>query len=333
MSFKQLLLLVLVLQVTFGKAQLLPKYGDSRSGTTGFQFLKIAPDARSASMGESYTAVVNDLSSVYWNPAGLTHLDSAKVYAQGGITNFYANINLQYAAVAKRIKSSNFIALHIINLSSPWMNVSTEFAPFGNGLQYKFINRCIGLSYAKILTDNFSFGVNAKYIEEGISTISAKNVVLDFGFQYDIGKANTRFAVGVSNFGSPVAPKGTYKAITFSGSSEYTTFEKINVPALFRLGLAHDLIKKQAHLLTLAAQLNHPTDNNETYSFGAEYLWNKLLFFRTGYQFGVDESGLPSFGFGAVMNRKFGGLQFDYGFANKKNLGTLHRFTLSLRLN
>jgi hypothetical protein len=35
------------------------------------------------------------------------------------------------------------------------------------------------------------------------------NAVVDFGFQYEVGKANTRFAVGVSNFGSNTEPSGT----------------------------------------------------------------------------------------------------------------------------
>jgi hypothetical protein len=37
--------------------QLLPSYGDSRTATTGWQFLKVVPDARSAGMGESFLAV------------------------------------------------------------------------------------------------------------------------------------------------------------------------------------------------------------------------------------------------------------------------------------
>ena len=34
------------------------------------------------------------------------------------------------------------------------------------------------------------------------------NGVVDFGFQYEVGKANTRFAAGVSNFGFTAEPRG-----------------------------------------------------------------------------------------------------------------------------
>lgn len=40
-------------------------------GETGGTFLKIGVGAKPISMGEAYTALVEDVSAVYWNPAGL----------------------------------------------------------------------------------------------------------------------------------------------------------------------------------------------------------------------------------------------------------------------
>jgi len=42
-----------------------------KTGTAALQFLKLGVDARAIGMGEAYTAVSDDISSVYWNPAGL----------------------------------------------------------------------------------------------------------------------------------------------------------------------------------------------------------------------------------------------------------------------
>ena len=50
-------------------AQILPTFGNSRSGTSGMQFLKVWPDARSGALGGAVTAIVNDPSAAYWNPA------------------------------------------------------------------------------------------------------------------------------------------------------------------------------------------------------------------------------------------------------------------------
>ncbi|GIS71562.1 MAG: hypothetical protein CM1200mP10_11390 [Candidatus Neomarinimicrobiota bacterium] len=45
-----------------------------RVGKSGFGFLKISPSARAAGMGDAFTAVANDVTTIFYNPAGLTKL-------------------------------------------------------------------------------------------------------------------------------------------------------------------------------------------------------------------------------------------------------------------
>ena len=46
----------------------------SKTGTTSAQFLKIGADARGSSMGNAFTAMAGGISSMYWNPAGMTSI-------------------------------------------------------------------------------------------------------------------------------------------------------------------------------------------------------------------------------------------------------------------
>ena len=46
----------------------------NRYGTTTANFLEIGIGSRATSMGDAYVAVANDVSSIYWNPAGLSHV-------------------------------------------------------------------------------------------------------------------------------------------------------------------------------------------------------------------------------------------------------------------
>ena len=46
----------------------------SKVGTTSAQFLKIGVGARAMGLGGSFTALANDVSTLYWNPAGITNL-------------------------------------------------------------------------------------------------------------------------------------------------------------------------------------------------------------------------------------------------------------------
>ena len=327
-----LLFAVFLTVLTNTDGQLLPSFGGSRTGTTGFQFLKITPDARSAGLGGSIFANADDVSSLYWNPAGITKADTQKVHLQFSQCRYFADVNMSFGGVVVPITEETFIGASVHFLGTGDMPVTTEFQPFGTGQTFSSNNIAVGISLARILTDNFSFGVTGKYVRESYVDVHAATAVLDFGFQYEVGKANTRFAAGVSNFGFNTEPSGTIEVFTLNGVDSVSDFERIAVPAVFRIGIAWDALKKTDHLLSFTGQLNHPTDNNETYGLGAEYSWKSLLFARSGYEFGQDENGIPAFGFGIRFKRNFGLLQLDYGFQDKSKLGSVHRFTFGVSL-
>lgn len=315
------------------QAQVLPSFGDSRTGTTGLQFLKIAPDARSAGMAQSYIAVVNDVTALYWNPAGITKVDSFDWHFTAGHTQYIAETQLQHAAAVKQVGGDSYLGLSMIYFNSGEMPVTTEFQPFGTGQSFRAVDLALGLTFAQRLTDAFSFGLTTKYVYEGIADVNTHAVMLDFGFQYDVGLANTRFAVGINNFGPNTTPSGTLNLLNINGNTEtISSFEQIAIPSVFRLGFAWDAIKQEKHLLTIATQLNHPTDNNETLGFGAEYLFNRLLYLRAGYLFGADETALPAFGFGLNLQRRYGHFTIDYGFNSAARIGATHRLTFGLSL-
>ncbi|MFB0527666.1 MAG: PorV/PorQ family protein, partial [bacterium] len=48
----------------------------SDPGTTGANFLKIGVGPRAVGMGEAQVAICNDVTSAFWNPAGLVRIDS-----------------------------------------------------------------------------------------------------------------------------------------------------------------------------------------------------------------------------------------------------------------
>jgi long-subunit fatty acid transport protein len=294
--------------------------------------LKITPDARGAGLSGCMMAVSDDMSASYWNPAGLTQLDSNKVHLMVSQTQYTAASTLSFASAAYRLDKATVLGASILYFATPEMPVTTEFMPNGNGLTFRAFDVAAALTYSKILTSNFSFGITGKYIREQFAGVNAQNGALDFGFRYDIGKANTRFAVGMSNFGFSNDASGQIITETLSGKDTIVTFDKIAVPAVFRIGFAWDAIKNNLHMLTLAAQLNHPTDNNETYALGLEYQWHKMLFVRSGYSFAEDERGLPSFGFGLRFKRNFGMVQMDYGYQQKLLLGAMHRFGFMVSL-
>jgi hypothetical protein len=329
--YKRLLAVLLVCLSMLSNAQILPTFGNSRTGGSGMQFLKIPNDARSTSMAGAVVGITNDVSAMYWNPAGITKVDTGKVNFQLSHTRYYANSSANYFGAVINIGKLKYLGLQVQSLNYATMEETTEWQPYGTGRNINVSNTLIGLTYAQILTDNFSFGINGKWAHEGIADVRVNNVLFDLGLTYNIGLINSKFGVSFNNFGMNVAPDGSVTILKTNGEKTITNFAEVTAPGVFRIGGALDAFHSSTHVLTLAAQLNHPTDNNESFATGAEYNYRNLLFARTGYEFGSDESySFPTAGFGMRLQRNFGVFRFDYGFSNKSRLGNIHRLTLSI---
>jgi len=53
----------------------LPAYAQfAKVGTVGLKFLDIGVGGRALAMGEAYSAVANDASAIFWNPAGIANV-------------------------------------------------------------------------------------------------------------------------------------------------------------------------------------------------------------------------------------------------------------------
>lgn len=82
--------------VAIFSAASLSLYAQSQVGNTASSFLEIPVGARSIGMGEAYVAAVNDVSALYWNPAGVTRIDQNQVTFQN--TDWFVDTRLYYAA-------------------------------------------------------------------------------------------------------------------------------------------------------------------------------------------------------------------------------------------
>lgn len=310
-----------------GYAQVLPSLGNTRTGTAGMQFLKIPIDARSAAMGSAFAAVTDDASATFWNPAGMTKSQNKTEISLGNIA-WFGGASSQYISAFTKYKSNTRYGFFIHSLTYAKLQETTEFQPFGTGRTFTPSSQQVGFSFARQLTEQFTFGINSKWVHEGIAGVAINNLMFDLGLRYNIDIKNMRFAVTINNYGVNVKPSGQIKQLKFTGDADITDFQAVSVPGIFRLAFAFDPINKGNHRLTASGQLNHYTDNNETLSLGFEYAWRKILMFRTGYELGTDEGGLPAFGVGLRKQSKFGNIGFDYAFNNKKLLGNVHRLSL-----
>ena len=58
---------------------MLPALVAAEDGSAGLAFLKLGVGARPIALGDAYTAVGGDVSSIYWNPAGMMAVEGTDV--------------------------------------------------------------------------------------------------------------------------------------------------------------------------------------------------------------------------------------------------------------
>jgi hypothetical protein len=330
----RLLCIAVVLVQGGTRAQLLPNLGGQRVGISAFQFLKIGVGARGVAMGESFSAVANDVSALYYNPAGLAQM--ADNQAMASHTQYVVELQHEFFGAAVHLTENDVIGASFIVLHTADMEVTTETQPFGTGRYFSFGDIAIGCTYARKMTDQFSFGVTLRYAEETMDVLKMRGFLFDLGTYYWTGLGTTRFAVVISNFGGDVAPEGS---VTELDGREVATFQAFSVPTVFRLGFAIDPINTEEHRLTGSFQLNHPNDNSEHIRLGLEYGWRSTLFLRAGVKRTLrqqllqeDQTSAESYaaGLGVRLPLGFSTVSADYAYSDFSQLGAVHRISLSM---
>ena len=325
MILKKVFIILLLFYISSESyAQLFPVLGGQRAGISTAQFLKIGVGGRAAALGESFIAISDDASALYWNPAGLVQFKKNQVMFSHNI--WLVDINHDFIGIVYHLDGDNTFGASLTALTTDDMPVTTEYAPFGTGEYFGFSDVAISISYARKMTEQFSFGGTVKYIEETLDKLKMRGVMIDLGTYYKTGLGSSRFAVTVSNFGAELAPDGEVVLIGNRKQSEWQSFAP---PTIFRIGFAIEPYESEEHRVTTSIQLNHPNDNSENVVLGVEYAWQKMLFFRGGYKFNVDEQ---NYSFGAGLNVPISIAEFtlDYAFANFERLGSTHRFSIIL---
>lgn len=313
----------------------------TKSGTTAAQFLKLGVGARPIAMGGTFVAQANDLSALYWNPAGLTNLTGASV--QLAHTQYIADVNYNFAAFGTTLGGAGTLAAAIIYLDSGDMDVRTTSKPEGTGERFKVQDLAIQVSYARALTDRFSIGGNVKFIQERIWHSSASTVALDIGTLFTTPYERLRLGASFSNFGPKMEMSG--RDIIFSedptpnqdGVVEIvnSTFlmDEYPLPLLFRIGVSWDAVRMADHRLVLSTDAAHPNDNYEYLNLGAEYDFRGLIFLRGGYRNLFETDGEQGLTFGGGLDLRLDGAvraRFDYAFADFGRLDNTHWFTVDL---
>ncbi|MDP6260840.1 MAG: PorV/PorQ family protein [Candidatus Marinimicrobia bacterium] len=310
----------------------------SKVGTTSAQFLKIGVDARATGMGDAFVAIDGDMSNIYWNPSGL-----ASITQSGGIitnSEWLAGIKIYFGSTIFTTPIGN-VGLYIQSLSIPEDDVRTVSHPEGTGEKFSSSNLALGISFAKMVSNQFSFGITGKYIQEHIWTMHSNSIALDVGGLYktDINNLNVGFCI--SNFGTSGHMFGRanigYVDIDplTEGNNELIRArldgEFWELPLAMRVGISYKQINSKMLSILVAMDAIHPNDNHEHINIGSEFDFSNLVLFRVGYRgIGLQnrEGGLAV---GVGVKLKIAGsnrLLIDYSYVDYGVLNWVNRLTI-----
>jgi hypothetical protein len=310
----------------------------SKTGTTIGQFLMIEPSARIAGMGNAGVAAHEGLDAVYFNPALIGRLERAGLELTH--STWLADIRYDYAALSIPVGKWGFAVADLTALNSGDIDVRTVSQPLGTGERYQVSDVAIGLGYGRRITDRFSAGARVHYVQETIWHSSLNTVVFDVGTLYQVSDRGLHIGASLANFGTQGRFSGRDLNVIYDGDpTRYgdngtlpgdATTDAFAVPVLFRVGVGMPVRLTPNANLQLAVDAFHPGDNTEGVSAGAELEYARRVELRAGWQDAFQQDTELGLTLGAGFKGRIDvyGFQADYGWANHRRLGSMHRFTL-----
>ena len=342
MNRQWIVALLIVLLVHKGFAQ--SGVNVSKSGTTAATFLEIGVGAPAIGMGGAFVSIANDATALYWNAAGTATLQQPSAVAVH--TDWIAATKFDFAGIALPLTGFGTLGFSVTSLSMGDMKVRTVDFPEGTGEYFSAGDLAASLSYSRQLSERFSIGVSAKYIQETIWHESASAFAIDAGtlFRTDLFGGMT-IGAALSNFGTTMkmAGRDARQFIRLNPANLGTNgqiptdveFDSWDLPLLFQFGVSTHVLNNDEYRWIVAVDALHPNDNYESLNVGTEFTFSDFLFLRAGYQslyLDRSEGGL-SLGFGISSSNFLGslGVGFDYAYENMGRLESVHVFSLGLR--
>jgi hypothetical protein len=280
----------------------------SGPGTTGGNVLSMPVGARAIAMGEAFTSIADDSSSLYWNPAGIALLNQSEatfMYNQS-----YQDMSYSHSAFGLSMENGGIAGSAAYLGFGKIDGFDSTGNPAGNVEAYNGVASVGG----GILLDAFSAGMTAKAVHGVLADTKANGAAADFGttFVYPspvFGGATLRLGATLRNLGTGM---------------KYLD-QRDPFPTEFRLGAS--LLQLQNQRLNLGMDFGKARGDKSALYAGAEYWLNRVLALRVGYTGNHTESN----GIRAGIGLKIRDLSFDYAYASYGDLGLTHRYELTYR--
>lgn len=279
-----------------------------KTGTVGYTFLELPAMARQASLGDAVGTVVEGgaVLSLFANP-GILGLQTGWHFG-ADYSHWIADIqhNTAGLVIPAGIMGNVGIGVNVVNFGD-MTHTNVEGDVLGS---YSAQSIALGVTYSRLLTDKFSWGIRLNGVRETIHTYLSQNILVDMGIYYLTGFKSLRIAGYINHFG-------------VDGKFIRDSFK---MPTSLRLGMACDLWDSPWYRLTTAMELSHTADNPERLHITAEQVILNKFYIRSAFKTPVDEDAW-SLGAGLV----WGKIRVDAGVIPFGRFPAVYSFGLQVR--
>ena len=274
-------------------------------GSSGALFLRVGFGARASAMGEAYTAVAEDASSIYWNPGAMAAVLGTNVTLAHN--EYFASMRLEQASVVHETTWGT-IGFMFTGLYMDQMD-RYENTPSANPLgTFQAYDVAVSAAYARYIVPNLAAGISVKPVYERIDELSASGIAFDIGLYHVAKIRGVKLAAVAGNVGPPMK----------------FDEEEFALPRYVKVGGSYETeIAALDGRILVTLDGVFPNDGDVHEHVGAEYSYRRILALRAGYKVNYDVQG-ATFGAGFRWHE----IAVDYAFLPSDELGDNHRIGL-----
>ena len=281
------------------------------SGGTRSVF-SIGAGSRAIAMGGAFSAIGNDPSVLYYNPAGLRlNRHPAILLNHAQLFSGFSDAGYDVLAIVYPTISAGSIGLAVMSAGTGDIRGFDEFSRETGDLTYRESQAVLGYAFELPwhYIGDVTAGSSVKVLNQRVGDFSDTGTGLDIGLLYR-PKYLRRLMLGCS-----------LQDIIGAETKLVATTDKVDRTIMVGAGYAVPF--ENGSMLTLALQMNAPRRDEKEFRFGAEYIFKQLLSVRVGF-----DSEKITAGLGVAWR----GLSFDYGYFSRDDAGSSHPISLSARL-
>ncbi len=278
-------------------------------GTTGADYLKIGLGADAVGMGEAYTASSGEVTSMFYNPAGLAAMDASQLTATH--LNWIADTQYEALAFARPDVDFGTVGVGVFLLHMPPIAARDEYNHDQGTVNVSDLG--VQVSYAKDMqrwlgVSGLSGGASLKILHRELAGQAASGGALDIGALYAL---DDHITLGLSCLNAGYLSK-------FGSEQDY-------LPFVVRLGTAYAYSFAAGQKVVAALDLTQSLDNQLRSNVGLEYTLLNLLHARAGYKFGYDSDA-----FQAGLGVGWQAISVDYAIKLMGVFGPTHYVSASM---